>query len=48
MKYYHVKGNINDCNSNEKLIIPFSNKFKDNYFKALLGLNKLESYRGYE
>ena len=43
MKYYNVNCNINDCNSNEKLIIPFSNGFKDNYFKVLLGLNKLQS-----
>ena len=41
---YHIKYNMNGCNSNEKLITPSSNKFGDNYFKVLLDFNKLQSY----
>lgn len=44
MKYCNVKCNMNGCSSNEKLIIPFNNKFGDNYFKVLLRFNKLQSY----
>lgn len=44
MKYHNINYNMNGCNSNEKLITPFSNKFGDNYFKVLLDFNKLQSY----
>lgn len=44
MKYYNIKCNVSGCNSNEKLIILVGNTFGDNYFKVLLGFNKLQSY----
>lgn len=44
MKYYNIECNISGFNSNEKLIILVSNKVGDNYFKVLLGFNKLQSY----